>query len=176
MRFGVLRGLWIPLILTAAVSRGASHAELKLKSIDGHAVRLSQYRGKIVVLNFWATWCAPCNIEMPVLVEAEKDYGPRGVIFVAISLDEAKTLKQVPAFVNRYHVGFPVWLGASGDDLDRLGMGHAVPATAFRDREGSIVFRVRGPISQTELKDRLEWLLGSTTGPKPLALVRHLDR
>jgi thiol-disulfide isomerase/thioredoxin len=163
------------LALPAGASKEVPKAELSLKSLDGQRVRLSQYRGKIVLLNFWATWCGPCNAEMPMLAEAEKDYSSRGVTFIAASLDDAKGRKQIPAFVSKHHVSFPVWLGATGDDLDRLGMGLAVPATAFLDQEGHIVFRVQGQIRDEELKERLEWLLGSRTGQAPPAVVRQLD-
>src|SRR3981081_4084386 len=103
-------------------------SDLTLKDMKGQKVRLRDYRGKVVVLNFWATWCGPCKAELPMLVEAAKDYGSRGVVFVAVSLDDEKTKQYVPAFVSEHHIGFPVWLGATGDDLGKLGMGEAVPA------------------------------------------------
>jgi hypothetical protein len=82
---------------------------------------------------------------------------------------------QIPAFLSRNQVHFAVWLGANGDDLNRLGMGLVVPATAFLDRRGNIVFRVTGPMGQDELRERLDWLIGSRTGPPPAAFVRHID-
>ena len=148
-------------------------AKLNLKSMDGQRVRLSDYRGKVVVLNFWATWCAPCTAEIPMLVEMEKDYQAKGVVFIAASVDEGKSKKSVPGFVSKYHVGFAVWLDATMDDLSRLRMGPAVPATAFLDQDGRIVSRVQGQMSEQELKERLAWLLGDRSGPKPAAIVRH---
>src|ERR1051325_6896929 len=108
-------------------------AELGLKDSSGQRVRLSDLRGKLVVLNFWATWCGPCKAEMPMLVEAEKKYGSRGVVFIGASLDEPKTRSKIPEFLAAHQVAFPVWVGASGDDLDRLGMGPAGPATPVLD-------------------------------------------
>ena len=159
-------------LLLLAADQGPK-ADLSLKSIDGQRVRLSDYRGKVVVLNFWATWCAPCTAEMPMLVQAERDYGPKGVVFIAASVDEGKSKKNVPDFVSKYHVGFPVWLDATMRDLLRLGMGTAVPATAFLDQEGHIVSRVQGQISEEELRERLEWLLGDRTRPAPQGIVTH---
>ena len=148
-------------------------ADLSLKSIEGQRVRLSDYRGKIVVLNFWATWCAPCTAEIPMLVQAEKDYKPSGVIFIAASVDDRKSKMNVPDFASRFHIGFPVWLNATMDDLSRLGMGTAVPATAFLDQEGHIISRVQGQMREEELRERLEWLLGDRTGPAPHRTVTH---
>jgi len=73
----------------AALSRKLL-GDLKLKPFDGQPVRLSDYRSKVVVLNFWATWCVPCTAEIPMLVQAERDYGSKGVIFIAPAVDEGK--------------------------------------------------------------------------------------
>ena len=151
-------------------------ADLALKDLNGQRVRLRDYRGKPVVLNFWATWCGPCKDEIPMLVEAEKVYAPRGVVFIAASLDDEKTRKLVPAFLSASKVAFPVWMGATGDDLDKLGMGEAVPATAFIDGEGYIVCRVLGQIRHQELTERLEWLTGAHEGDPPQPLVKHLEK
>jgi thiol-disulfide isomerase/thioredoxin len=151
-------------------------ADLTLKDARGQKVRLRDYRGKIVILNFWATWCKPCNEEMPLLVEAEKTYGSRGVVFLGASLDDDKSKKLVPVFLNKYQIGFPIWYDATPDDLQRLKMGPAVPATAFLDQEGHILMRIEGQMRQEELKERLEWLTGDRTGPAPQPLVTHLEK
>jgi len=165
-------GLLLPLAGIPQHSRGV---EFSLKSIDGQRVRLKDYRGKIVLVNFWATWCDPWKAEVPLLVKEEENYRSRGVIFIAASVDDAKTRKQVRAFVNRNQVRLLVCLDANSDDLDRLGMGLAVPATAFLDQQGHIVFRITGPMREEELRERLDWLIGSGAGPPPAAFVRHLD-
>jgi thiol-disulfide isomerase/thioredoxin len=150
-------------------------AELVLKDTHGQRVRLSDLRGKVVVLNFWATWCGPCNAEMPMLVEAEKEYGPRSVAFIGASLDEPKGQSKIPGFLATRHIGFPVWIGANGDDLDRLGLGVAVPATAFLDAEGHILARILGQMRGEEVRERLDWLTGPKTAPPPNPLVKHLE-
>lgn len=154
--------------------RDLPKAELVLKDGDGHKVRLSDFRGKPVVLNFWATWCIPCNAEMPILVEAERVYGSRGVVFIGASLDDSKTKRHVPEFVSKYAVPFAIWLGAGADDLDRLELGNAVPATVFIDREGRIAARVLGQMTAEELKERAEWLVAPGQ-PAPPPLVKHLE-
>lgn len=166
----ILGGLLLPL---AGLSQHSHEAELALKSIDGQRIRLKDYRGKIVLVNFWATWCGPCNAEVPLLVREEENYRSRGVVFIAASVDDNKSRNQVRAFVSRNQIRLLVCMGADRDDLDRLGMGPAVPATAFLDRQGHIVFRIIGPMRDEELRERLDWLIGSRAGPPPSAFVKH---
>jgi thiol-disulfide isomerase/thioredoxin len=158
-----------------ALCADAPKADLTLKDADGLKVRLRDLRGKPVVLNFWATWCVPCNAEMPMLVEMEKQYA-RGVLFIAASLDDAKTKAKIPAFLAEHKVGFPVWYGATGEDLDQLKLGDAVPATAFLDAEGHIVARILGQARPEEVKERLDWLTGDKTAPAPQSVVKHLEQ
>ena len=175
---------WTLAIAMSAVALTAAHglakdppkAELVLQDLSGRRVRLSDLRGKVVVLNFWATWCGPCKAEMPMLVEVEKRYASQGVLFIGASLDEPKSRTKIPEFLETYHIGFPVWVGANADDLDKLDMGPAVPATAFIDTEGRIIARVSGQIREEEVCERLDWLTGSKSVPRPPALVNHLGK
>jgi thiol-disulfide isomerase/thioredoxin len=159
---------------TATLGAAETAAELALKDAAGHKVHLRDLRGKPVVLNFWATWCGPCKAEMPLLVELEKQYGPRGVSFIAASLDDAKTKSRIPAFAAEHNISFPIWYGASADDLDHLKLGGAVPATVFLDTEGRIVSRILGQARPEELKERLAWISGEQSGARPEPLVKHL--
>ena len=145
-----------------------------LKDMKGQKVHLRDYRGKAVVLNIWATWCVPCREEMPMLVEVEKEYAARGVVFIAASLDDRQTRPQIPEFLTKYKVGFTVWVGASTMDLDDLKLGQALPATAFLDQEGRIVARVIGQAQKNDWKERLDWLTGDRSGPAPAPVVQHM--
>jgi len=164
-------------VLAVALAPAADppRAELSLHDSSGKKVHLRDLRGKPVILNFWATWCVPCNAEMPMLVSLEREYAPRGVLFLAASLDTAKTSGAIPAFVARYQVGFPVWRGATVDDLDRLDLGNAVPSTAFLDSGGRIVARILGQARPEEVRERLDWLTGGPAGEAPQAVVKHLQ-
>ncbi|MGA2117855.1 MAG: TlpA disulfide reductase family protein [Bryobacteraceae bacterium] len=163
------------ILVAAAVLAAADPkpSDLTLVDLSGKKVRLRDYRGKIVVLNFWATWCGPCREEMPMIVEAEKTWGPKGVTFIAISLDDNKTRKNIPEFIERYHVDFPVWSNASTDDLDKLQMGQGVPDTAFLDEAGVVVARVLGQMHRAEIDERLTWLTGDRKSSPPPALINH---
>ena len=159
-----------------AHSADAPKFDLTLKDAAGQKVRLRDLRGKVVVLNFWATWCGPCNAEMPMLVDMEKQYAGRGVAFIGASLDDAKSKGKIPAFLTEHKIGFPVWYGATADDMDQLKMGEVVPATAFLDAEGHIVARIMGQARPEEVTERLDWLTGGKSGPAPQAVVKHLEK
>ena len=148
--------------------------DLPFKDMKGQKVHLRDYRGKVVVLNFWATWCVPCREEMPMFVEMEKEYAPRGVVFIAASLDDRETRPKIPGFMAEFKIGFPVLVGASTMDLDDLKLGQALPATAFLDPEGRIVARILGQARKGDLKERLDWLTGDRKGPAPDPVVQHL--
>jgi thiol-disulfide isomerase/thioredoxin len=162
-------------VLAPAPGADAPKADLTLKDANGQKVRLRDLRGKPVVLNFWATWCIPCTAEMPMLVDMETEYAIRGVRFVAASLDDAKTKARIPAFLAEHKISYPVWYGATGDDLDQLKLGGAVPATAFLDAEGRIVARILGQARPEEVKERLDWLTGDKSAPPPQPVVKHLQ-
>jgi thiol-disulfide isomerase/thioredoxin len=162
-----------PFALVSATKK-ASPAELNLTDTGGKKVHLKDYRGKIVVLNFWATWCGPCKDEMPMFVEVEKKWAPKGIIFIGASLDDKKTIPAIPAFIKMFQIDYPVWTGATGDDLARLGMGEAVPDTAFLDETGVIFARVQGEIKRAELEERLEWVTGDRSRPVPNSLLHNL--
>jgi thiol-disulfide isomerase/thioredoxin len=133
-------------------------------------------RGKMAVLNFWATWCGPCKAEMPMIADLEKQYAPKGVAFIGASMDDAKTRDRVPNFLREHHVEFPIWYGATADDLDELRLGNVVPATAFVDKDGRIVARILGQAREEEIRERLEWMLGDRSGAAPTPLVKHLEK
>src|SRR5215469_3268960 len=149
------------------VSADSRPVNLPFKDRDGNKVKVSDLRGKPVVLNFWATWCVPCRAEMPLFVEADKEYAPRGVTFIAASLDDKESRPKIPDFVGEFKIPFTIWVGASTLDLDDLKLGTALPATAFLDPEGRIVSRVLGQITKQDLYERLDWLTSNRQGPAP---------
>lgn len=135
--------------------------------------RLEEYRGRIVVLNFWATWCEPCRREMPLLAAVQKAYAAQGVEVIGASADAAETQPKIPGFVRRRKIEFPIWLGATTADMQRLELGEELPATAILDRDGRVAARLLGPLQKGDLETRLDWLLGDRQTPPPPALVRR---
>jgi thiol-disulfide isomerase/thioredoxin len=147
---------------------------LKIKDLDGQSQNLKQYRGKIIVLNFWATWCGPCQEEMPMIVQEEQAYRSRGVVFIGVSLDEPKNIDKVRTFVAQHKAQYPIWVGTV-DDLERFKLGPGVPATGFINADGEVVGRVLGEIQKPDLEHRVEWLLGNRQGDPPAPLENNLS-
>ena len=150
-------------------------AALTLQGLSEDRQSLEDYRGRIVVLNFWATWCVPCREEMPIFVRAREDYLARGVEVIGASADDESTRDQVEPFIEEYGINFPIWLGATLKDMERLGLGTALPATALIDRDGRVVSRILGPVEEHELIEHIDWLLSDRTAQPPPPLVDHLE-
>jgi thiol-disulfide isomerase/thioredoxin len=140
---------------------------LELADENGQMRRLEDYRGKVVVLNFWATWCGPCAKEMPIFVEAVKRYGTRGIVVLAASLDDDQTKENIPAFMKKYKMNFPVLVGATVDHLHLFEMGDGLPSTVFLDTEGRVFARIFGEVKKKDVFERIEWLLGDRKGRNP---------
>lgn len=134
-------------------------AVLALKDLTGANQGLAGYRGRVVVLNFWATWCEPCKKEMPDLSAIQNDYAPLGVQVIGAAGDEAGESAKVLKFIREFKVNFPVWVGASTTDMERFGVGTVLPATIIIDREGKIVWREIGIIKPDILRKELDKLL-----------------
>lgn len=160
--------------LVWAGAPSAHHSDLSLPDLQGQQHSLGEYQGKIVVVNFWATWCGPCKHEMPLFADALKHYGADRVQVVAVSLDDASTQSKIPGFAQKEKISFPILLGSTSD-MQKLGLGEALPATLFVDGNGQIVAKVLGEISKSELRDRLDYMLGKSH-KEPPALVNNLNK
>ena len=90
--------------------KGQTAPDFELQSLDGKTVHLSDFRGKGVLLNFWATWCQPCKIEMPWFAELQKQYGPQGLQIVGIAMDDASP-EEIGKFAHDLGVNYPILVG-----------------------------------------------------------------
>lgn len=175
MRFRpAFRGATLMLLL-AAVSVAAHGAPPEpptprpLPDLSGTPRDWTAHQGRILVLNFWATWCVPCVEELPMLEEIGRTWGPRGVDVVLVSADGPGREAEVRRFVETHGLRSEVRTGATTEDMEALGLGSALPATALFDRDGYVAFRLRGPLRRDDLIERLEWLLGTRTDAPPEA-------
>ena len=137
-------------------------AELALKDLFGVEQNLNSLRGRIVVLNFWATWCGPCKKEMPDLAAIQNQYAALGVQVIGAAADTLAEQKAVREFITKVKVNFPIWLGASTADMARFSLGPALPGTAIIGRDGKIVAVYPGVITEADLKKRLETLIAAS--------------
>src|ERR1700735_632167 len=134
----------VPLVAqtaTHAVGVGLSAPNFSRVDLTGRKIVLSSYRGKIVLLNFWATWCEPCLTEMPTFVEWQKQYGSQNFQVIGISMDD--TVPEVIATVSRLKLDYPVLMG---DEYlgEAYGGVLGLPVTFLIDRDGKIQARYQG--------------------------------
>ena len=133
--------------------------KLVFSDIPGARRHLLQFKGKIVVVNFWATWCVPCKTEMPEFVKAYAAYRDRGVEFVGAANEPRSAKAKVREFMQGMQIEFPVWLEASEDHLKALGVGPGIPSTVIVDAQGRIAARITGPTDGAQLRELLDQLL-----------------
>ncbi len=141
--------------------------ELKLKDLFGTEQNLSQYKGRIVILNFWATYCVPCRKEMPDLAAIQNEYAALGVQVIGASSDEAADRPKVLQFIKDTKINFPIWLGATSADMMRFGLGEALPGTVILDKDGKIVKVISGIIYKEDIKKLIDAMLATAEATAP---------
>jgi len=148
----------LALLSAAACSKSSMQAapDFSLRDLSGHNVHLTDYRGRLVLLNFWASWCAPCREEMPQFSQWQSSYGPRGLQVIGVSMDDdAKTARE---FLKQHPVSYPIVMGD-----DKLGESFGgilgLPTTYLIDAQGRIVARYLGESNVKALGTRMRALL-----------------
>jgi len=131
--------------------------DFTLKSFDGKTVKLSDYKGKVIIIDFWATWCPPCRKGIPDLISIQNDY-KNDVVIIGISLDGEKTLKDVPGFVKSYAINYPI---VYGDDKVVAAYGgiEGIPTAFVVDRKGNIVDKHVGLVPKDTYVNKIKELL-----------------
>src|SRR5712675_953902 len=159
-------------LISALATAQEAAPTLELRDLKGAPHKLADYRGKPVVLNFWATWCVPCAAEMPLLSEMQKRYQGR-VLFIAASIDDDDLKPQIEAFIKKHQGNaLTVMMGATLDSLEDFGVNQGMPGTVFIDTEGNIVDRLSGALKRQDLQQRLRKLTGEPD-PAPAATPTH---
>lgn len=138
-------------------SRAYLAPDFALRDLDGNRVQLSDFRGKAVVLNFWATWCAPCRREIPWFIDLQKEYGPKGLQILGVSMDDGAR-EQVAAFATRIGMDYPVLLddGHAGSEYEAT---EELPTTYYISRDGRVVAFVKGVIRKSEVERNIQEIL-----------------
>lgn len=137
-------------------SEGTANLDLKFKDMNGAEVRLADYKGKVILLNVWATWCGPCELEIPELVEAYNRYKDDGVVVLGVSLDDsAETLR---AYAPKKQMNYPLLLWDDAFE-DAYGPIVGVPITFFIGRDGTISHRNFGPVTKERIDQEVKALL-----------------
>ena len=140
----------VTLLSFAAVERGAAQEgrcdadakpaplDFTLRDIDGNEVNLAELKGNVILLNFWATWCGPCKIEIPWFVEFQRQYKDDGLVVLGLSVDD--TPEQIRPFAAQFQVNYPMLVGLGREDFHQEAYGPVwgLPVTFFIDRDGTL--------------------------------------
>ena len=161
LAFGIQRSRHSPAQPSGAGQlQGQPAPDFALTSLDGKTVKLSDFRGKAVLLNFWATWCEPCKIEMPWFVDLQKQYGPRGLQVLGIAMDDSGS-KEIGDFAKKMNVNYPIVIGKESVG-DQYGGIPYLPSTFYIDRDGKVIDRIFGLVSRSEIESDIQKALASS--------------
>src|ERR1017187_4919706 len=157
--------LFINLPTTRFPSRPYQAPEFELLDLNGNQVHLSDFRGKAVVLNFWASWCAPCRSELPWFMDFQKEYGPRGLQIIGVSMDDGGRDAIAP-FVRRTGINYVVLLGDNHVSSLYGGL-DVLPTTYYISPHGDVIAFVNGVISKSEVERDIKQALGRVLRTRP---------
>jgi thiol-disulfide isomerase/thioredoxin len=138
------------------------------RTLDGTALNLASYRGKVLVLNFWASWCPPCRAEAPALAQASVDTRASGVAFVGINFKDDAS--QARIYSSRHRTPYPSLFDRYGDVMVRFSSSvppSSIPTTLVLDRRGRIAASIFGPVSYTSLMPLLRSVAAETPAESP---------
>lgn len=158
----MVRAIVFVVLLTALPTlvsgQGSSNAPaLELKDVRGRNLRLSDYKGKVVLLNFWATWCPPCRAEMPALIKMQREYQSKGLQVIGVTYPP-QTILEVRRFIRKLRVNYPIALGTKETKtlFDQTNM---LPVTIIIDRQGQVHDLIEGILLPVEFEQKIKPLL-----------------
>jgi thiol-disulfide isomerase/thioredoxin len=147
--------------------------DFSLESLDGKTMRLSDFRGKAVLLNFWATWCGPCKIEMPWFVDLQKQYGSQGLQIVGVAMDDASK-EDIAKFAKDMGVNYPILIGKESVG-DEYGGVPALPESFLITRDGKIIDKIIGLRGKAEIEDAVKKALDTQPAANPASTALNLQ-
>jgi thiol-disulfide isomerase/thioredoxin len=142
--------------------------DFSLESLDGKNTHLSDFRGKAVLLNFWATWCGPCKIEMPWFVELQNQYAPQGLQIVGVAMDDASK-EDIAKFAKDMGVNYPILIGKEAVGEEYGGV-PALPESFLIGRDGKIVDKILGLRGKAEIEDSIKKALNTPVATQAVNL------
>ena len=147
LAFGVV---WLQSSKYEPLTVGKVAPDFELPDLDDKSVRLSDFRGKVIFLNFWATWCKPCREEMPSMEVLHQSLQKDGLVVLAVSIDRVTTKKDIPPFVKNLNLTFPILVDSWGQTDKRYKL-MGVPETYIIDQQGVLQEKIIGPRDWTRL-------------------------
>ncbi|MBO0912340.1 MAG: TlpA family protein disulfide reductase [Acidobacteria bacterium] len=163
--FGIQRARHSPAsTISASKLEGQPAPDFALQSLDGKTMKLSDFRGKAVLLNFWATYCEPCKVEMPWFVDFEKKYGSQGFEVLGVAMDDASP-SEISSFAQKLGVNYPVLIGKEEVGTQYGGL-EFLPSTFYISRDGKILEHVFGLVSRSEIESNIQKALGQQVAAK----------
>jgi peroxiredoxin len=144
--------------------QGKAAPEFSLPTPEGQTMKLSDFHGKAVLLNFWATWCEPCKVEMPWFVELQKKYGSQGLQVIGVAMDDASP-DTIASFAKKMGVNYPILVGKEEVGAQYGGIEY-LPSTFYISRDGKIVDHVFGLVSRSEIETNIQKALGQQVATK----------
>jgi peroxiredoxin len=162
--FGIQRANRNKVGTPAGKMQGQIAPDFTLSTLDGKMMKLSDFRGKAVLLNFWATWCEPCKVEMPWFVDLQKKYGPQGLQVIGVAMDDASP-GEIQSFAQKLGVNYPVLLGKEEVGSAYGGIEY-LPSTFYIGRDGKIIDHVFGLVSRSEIESDIEKALAQQVATK----------
>ena len=160
-RTTVVAALIAVFALSGCTDRGDSSEKVlstnfALQDLNGKTVNLTDFRGRVVLLDFWATWCPPCRSSIPAMEQLHKEYSAKGLVLLGISLDHGDW-DYVKSFRQEYGITYPILKG--NDDISEQYMVRAIPYLVLLDKEGVVRRRITGPGGEDTIKKDLQGLL-----------------
>jgi thiol-disulfide isomerase/thioredoxin len=147
----------ILLLVQVASAQTKPVSDLKLKDLDGKKIQLSDYKGKVVLLNFWATWCSPCLAEIPELVKWQRKYSKAGLQIIGIT-QPPQTRREIQQFVRKLKINYPIIQGKA-EQKSFFTASETLPWTIVIDRQGNIVAQIEGILFAEEFAEKIQPLL-----------------